>query len=199
MMPINRQPEPEILRQKRNAWTKAYLARIENGRPRFYWPKIKGKPLNHHLNPVLLKMTADHCSYCDGFPMYVMTAKTIDHFRPKERYPELVFDWKNLFTCCNACQQAKNTQFDPGLLKPDEWDYDFSDYFWFNHNTGEIEINPFAPDSKQGRARKTLEILDLNDSEGYQQNVRLRAYLDHNPDRPIEERAYRFMYLFTSE
>jgi len=89
-------------------------------------------------------MTADHCSYCDGFPMdrSGRTRKTIDHFQPKETFPEHAFTWSNLFACCDACQNVKGTRFLEDLLAPDKPDYRFERFFLFNYRSGAIEVNP---------------------------------------------------------
>ncbi|MDJ0840707.1 MAG: TIGR02646 family protein [Acidobacteriota bacterium] len=213
MMPIQREAEPEISAEMSAVWTRRYLDRLNSyeakltswsaekqgkrpKKPKFSWPRHKSKPLNQHLMPVLLFMTRNHCSYCDGFPMGVMTTRTIDHFKPKEAFPEEAYSWSNLFACCNACQDAKGTQTSPSLLKPDDVDYAFSRYFLFNYRTGEIEINPFATQGEQTRARITLDILDLNNAGVDLPGARQRAYENHDPDRPrpIEERPYRFMF-----
>ena len=221
MIPIQRQSEPKSLEEKTETWTHNYLKRLKNyevqkslwdqgksdkkpSTPKFVWPQYQKKKLNQHLLPILSQMTADHCSYCDGFPMGVesedndqirgvMTARTIDHFRPKETFPEKAFAWNNLFLCCSACQETKGTQFEEALLAPDHPDYQFEDFFLVNFHTGDIDINPFAPEENRNRARITLKILKLN--EGYLPTYRRNILEDQAQNqRPINERPYRFMF-----
>ncbi len=146
--------------------------------------------------PLLLEMTCDHCAYCDGFPMGVMTTRTIDHFQPKETYPEKSFSWENLYPCCNACQDAKGAEYHVDLLRPHDPDYDFARYFLFNYRTGEIEVNRLVSKQAQSRAENTLALLNLNDRESDLPEDRLLAYEDHegNPGRPTAKRPYRFMF-----
>jgi uncharacterized protein (TIGR02646 family) len=206
MMPFVRGPEPEALVERGEKWTERYRARLEahaaekqayrhnpeiEGPPkktRFRWPQYKKQPLNQYLGPRLSAMTAGHCSYCDGFPLGVMSTKTIDHFEPKERFPEHAFTWSNLYACCNACQDTKGTAYEDSLIAPDEVDYTFSTYFLFNYNTGEIEINGLASPDKQRRAKSTLGILGLNerDSELALERLRVHEDAEKNPDRPIK-------------
>jgi len=201
MMPMEREPEPEILLKNGVGWTKAWLKRLQSHvmnpnftKPGFKWPIKNKMPLNQHIMKALLRMTANHCSYCDGFPMGVMTTNTIDHFKPKETYPDQAFVWENLFACCNACQRAKMAQYHEELLKPDHASYQFSTYFLFNYRTGEIEVNPFASKPEQKRARKTLDILNLNNAETGLPGERVRVYQRHQHQDGSNNWAYRFMF-----
>ena len=204
MMPLKRAEQPAILRQNQATWTANYLSRLakyeekkargqEPRKPKFTWPQRDNKPLNQHLNPTLLAMSANHCAYCDGFPMGAMSLRTIDHFKPKEHFAELAYSWANLYPCCNACQDAKGSDYDQKLLRPDDGSYEFAHYFLFNYRTGDLDINPFATADKQDRARKTLEILGLNDRDRDLPAERARVYIDQT-ERDSDTRAYRFMF-----
>ena len=37
---------------------------------------------------------------------------SIDHYRPKSKYPWLAFSWDNLLWCCDICNQNKWNKFD---------------------------------------------------------------------------------------
>ena len=76
-------------------------------------------------------MTQRHCAFCDG-PLGIESRETVEHFRPKSKFPELAFAWENLFPCCDVCQSHKGERFDLHLLKPDDDDYHFERYFVVN-------------------------------------------------------------------
>lgn len=49
--------------------------------------------------------------YCEDAP-----ADEIEHFQPKDLYPELVFIWKNYLYACGSCNGPKNNQF--AIIRP---------------------------------------------------------------------------------
>ena len=207
MMPIVREPKPECLVQNATKYTARYLAQLhkhkkqdnQQSKPQFAWPTFQKKRLNQILLSILAsetKMTKNHCSYCDGFPLGALSRQTIDHFQPKETYPELAFEWTNLFLCCDRCQEVKQSNYTEALIKPDDSSYRFEDFFLFNYHTGEIEVNPFANDNKKQRAEATLSLLDLNDAKRQLlPSERLRVAEDKalNQDRHHDAWPYRFI------
>ncbi len=92
----------------------------------------------------------------------------VDHFRKQSLFPKLIFDWDNLFACCNSDnygarykdQHIKAADYDllinPALDEP-------SAYFQYSF-TGEILPKSNKKDSKEyERAQKTIDIFNLND------------------------------------
>ncbi|MBK8251511.1 MAG: hypothetical protein IPK82_02440 [Polyangiaceae bacterium] len=170
MMPMRR-PEhaPPYLAEHAAHWTANYEAgRQADAAHKFRWPDVEHEgtrqPLNKHLVRDLLALTANHCAYCDGFPMGEMSRETIDHFRPKgdPRFFHLAFAWDNLFPACDVCQSSKLERFDDALLKPDDGSYRFDRYFDFNVKTGALEPNRLASAEDQERARVSIEMFGLN-------------------------------------
>ena len=53
------------------------------------------------------------CMYCEDAP-----ADEIEHFRPKDLYPELAFAWRNYLYACGPCNGPKNNKF--AVLRPGE-------------------------------------------------------------------------------
>ncbi|WP_162672637.1 retron system putative HNH endonuclease [Gemmata massiliana] len=99
------------------------------------------------------------CAFCER-----VNAKTIDHYRPKERCPKKMFRWNNLLLCCSDCNRAKGHQFHfrnktPLLLDPTQDDP--AEFFGWNVSTGTI-IAIANPD-REHRATHTLAQLELND------------------------------------
>ena len=46
------------------------------------------------------------CMYCED-----SVADEVEHFQPKDLYPEVVFAWKNYFYACGPCNGPKNSKF----------------------------------------------------------------------------------------
>lgn len=46
------------------------------------------------------------CMYCED-----SVADEVEHFRPKDLYPEVVFAWSNYFYACGPCNGPKNNKF----------------------------------------------------------------------------------------
>jgi uncharacterized protein (TIGR02646 family) len=123
------------------------------------WPLSKACYLQ--TKERLFEASGDRCAFCDGLTKITSKA-TVEHFRPKSKFPALKAQWSNLFPCCDQCQSAKLEKFDEALLKPDELDYRFGKYFVCNFRTGEIEIDPGSEPDEQRRAVATTQIYGLN-------------------------------------
>ena len=155
------------------------------------WYKHEGQKINIQLLPLLRKMTDDHCSFCDSFPMKRI-GKTVEHFKPKSAYPLESYKWENLFLCCSNCQE-KNDEFDELLLKPDEIDYEFNRYFDYDYETGFLNPNKWSSLEDQRRAEATIRIYKLNDFDRPEdRQMTFRQFYDSN--NPIlVEFSYRFI------
>jgi uncharacterized protein (TIGR02646 family) len=161
MRPCTRSPAPEVLAREGAAIGRNYAARRRaNPSHRFQWRQSLLQAVRAELG----RMTAEHCSYCDGYPIDGTGEETIDHFRPKGRpeFHELVCEWTNLFLACSACNNAKQDQWDEALLRPDDPDFRFERYFEYHHESGRLQPSAAASPDDQARARRTIEIFDLN-------------------------------------
>lgn len=164
---------------------------------RFRWPRRDGTSVLDVVREALGMMTAGHCSYCDGHPLDATGVETVDHFRPKGRveFYELVCTWNNLFLTCTACNHAKREQWDEVLLRPDDMDFRFERYFEVRFDSGALEPAATGNAAEQHRARRTIEILDLN-RPGLCKN-RLRIIREMRRDDAVDEQvdswAYRYL------
>jgi uncharacterized protein (TIGR02646 family) len=158
MIKFTRSAAPKCLK-KYKQWGREYAAKQP---PRFYWHRHQNRSVHNILLEELEKLTANHCTFCDGYPLGAQSRQTIEHFRPKSKYPKLAYVWHNLFLCCDVCQNAKGENYDKKLLKPDAIGYEFNRYFKIKAKTGEIVINPTASAHDQERAKITIEIYELN-------------------------------------
>ena len=155
----------------------------------------EGKQVRSHLIKPLVAMTKKHCSFCDSTPLGSQIRATIEHFRPKESYPHLAYQWENLFACCDICQTAKWKKFDEALLKPDEIEYEFKRYFFFEETTGKLIPNQGANTEDQNRALLTIQIYKLNEFERPEARLWALELARQIQTLPVDKLPYRFMFL----
>ncbi len=121
-------------------------------------------PCKPAIRKALAEIQESHCAYCEG-PL--RAESHFEHFRRKnpDHFPELTFEWTNLFLCCSAREHCawfkdrpKATAYDPAdLVKPDEENPDDSLYY---HHNG--EVRPRTGASRPHRASCTIAVLNLN-------------------------------------
>ncbi|MCX6953045.1 MAG: TIGR02646 family protein [Verrucomicrobia bacterium] len=126
------------------------------------------------------------CAYCEG---QIYHGGHIEHFRRKNpaHYPQLTFEWDNLFMACGSpdhCGHYKDrggAPYNPDeLIKPDEHDAD--DYLYF-HSSGEVRVRNRVNMTEQDRKRgaETIRVfhLDCGVLTGARHKA-LKQYLDGN-------------------
>ena len=155
----------------------------------------EGKQIRHHLITPLAEMTKKHCSFCDSTPLVSQIRATIEHFRPKESFPRLAYQWENLFACCDICQSAKGKRFNDALLKPDEIEYEFNRYFFFEETTGKLIPNPGATTEDENRASMTIQIYKLNEFNRPEARLWALELARQSTTLTVDKLPYRFMFL----
>ena len=161
MRPCTRGDAPDELAREGEAIGRNYAARRrEDPRYRFQWRRS----LLQVVRDALGRMTDEHCSYCDVYPIDGAGEETIDHFRPKGRpeFHERVCEWSNLFLVCTACNKAKLEQWNEALLRPDAPEFRFERYFEYDDDSGKLRPSAAASPEDQARAQLTIDIFDLN-------------------------------------
>lgn len=135
----------------------------------------------------------EHCAFCDG-KLGIESKSTVEHFRPKSKFPDLIYSWQNLFPACDVCQSAKWEKFDDALLKPDELAYAFANYFQINLLSGAIEPLESANPAAQSRAKVTIDMYQLNKPQRLtSRKHELKHWQLTDPsDRKIDEFSYRY-------
>lgn len=106
------------------------------------------------------------CAYCEG-PIY--HEGHIEHFRRKNanHFPELTFDWDNLFLACGSqdyCGHYKDRKSAPPynpsqLIKPDV--HDPANYLYF-HSSGEVRSLGGLNKVDAERAKETIRVFGLS-------------------------------------
>lgn len=193
-------PAPEVLDREGAQIGRNYAER-RRAAPEypFQWPKRGGQSVLAIVREALAIMTAGHCSYCDGYPLDATGAKTVDHFQPKGRpeFFELVCTWTNLFLVCTACNKAKQERWEEALLRPDDLEYRFERYFEYRFDSGKLEPALTASPEEQQRARRTIDIFDLNREGACQsrmRRVRMVRFLRHSATMDhIDDWDYRYL------
>lgn len=195
MEKINRSPAPDILQENYKKWGKEWEIKYKKtGSKGFRW-RTKNK-INSEKECIekFKGMTQFHCSYCDIQPVRKgQIQPTIDHFRPKSKFPLLAYVWHNLFLSCESCQNYKQTKFDRSLLKPDRLDYNFDKYFFIDFETGKIMPLPNSKNpEKEESAKITIDIFGLNrDARPEGRKKELEKYEKSN-DSILNDYSYRF-------
>ena len=175
MRSVRRSREPEILNQIRGHDV--------------LWREL-GPAERNQLRRALSRDFKGICAYCGeqcAWPTESdksLWAETIDHFRPRSRFPHLAFDWLNLIYACNRCNQAKADQwpepddrvsaflaaydrFTPvsEYVNPNVVDGQLpaEDFFDFDMETSEIVPADGIGDLEWSTALRTISDVDLND------------------------------------
>jgi uncharacterized protein (TIGR02646 family) len=102
----------------------------------FGWEANLYNEMRHQLSLI----TKGHCSFCDDHPIGTNSTETIEHYCPKVDYPLDSYDWVNLFYCCTKCQSEANRNTFQETLRPDIDTYCFSDYFYFDLDSGQLRV-----------------------------------------------------------
>jgi len=156
MMKMRRDKSPSYLEDNREKWTQDYIKKIAGGKKGFSW-RCDSKQLMEDLKI----QTYFHCAFCDrALEPIGDSDEEIEHFKPKSKYPKSAYEWKNLYPICSKCNKIKLHRFTDLLLRPDDENYAFEKWFWYNPLSGEIE--PKYENLDFNRADKTIELYGLN-------------------------------------
>ena len=138
-----------------------------------------------YLKPALLAEQFWICCYCES-EIENETEAHIEHFRPRNLFPELMYEYGNLLCSCSPestgnfedchCGQKKGQQFDEKrLLSPlDENCETYFEFLWDGKMTAS-SVNPAA-------AEYTMEVLGLNCPE---LQAHRKAFLDGFVDETL--------------
>jgi hypothetical protein len=171
--------------------------RLANPNFRFQWPTVNGQTLNQHLLATLRAQTANHCSYCDGFPLG-KGDESIDHFLPKMNPAcySFVCQWENLYLACSHCQKSKAEHIDPLVLRPDELEYAFERYFTYNYIDQKLETNPMSSPEDQQRSQTTNQFFDFNNTELITKRRHAFERYSRDPAPVLDDYNFRFIFDF---
>lgn len=130
---------------------------------------VRSSLVNMQRNPSLAADASEYgvlCAYCEGT---VYTDGHLEHFRRKnpKYFPELTFEWSNLFLACGSsqhCGHYKDRKSAPSynpddLIKPDEMDPEDCLYF---HSSGEVRARAGIAPIEEVKAQTTIQVFGLN-------------------------------------
>ncbi len=175
MHSVQRSPEPDYFAEWRRA----------NRR----WEDVDSRRIRDSLAPDFGPV----CCYCEQ-PCGSLAGdddpeqgETVDHFRPRNLFPELSLDWLNLMYCCHRCNRIKGGKWPQPDDEPNRASAASSDefvpvteyvnpnavpgtrpageFFDFNLETGEIFPSPHINNVEWHIARRTIDDIDLNDGK----------------------------------
>ena len=132
----------------------------------------------------LEQMQGPRCAYCEGS---VYGDGHIEHFRRKHNYPQLTFEWANLFQACGSSEHCGHYKdrpstpaYDPAnIIKPDEEEP--GEYLYY-HSSGEVRPRSHQGAPNPSRAIETIRVFNLNAGSLQAERRRaLKAYTTRNP------------------
>lgn len=149
--------------------------------------------------------TNEHCSFCDGYPIGTESLEPVEHYQPKAEFPLLAYQWENLFYCCDKCNSEANKTAFEFTLKPDQVDYEFETYFYFDSFTGRLEVLENLETEAPNKYQKATKFLErygintpkrtkarehlINDIQNFFQNL-------SNPTDQRKRKDFKYRYVF---
>ena len=101
---VDRGPEPSRLPRVRSRYTPAWIEHYRHG---------TGKRPNddkwRDFHDDLSRVFSDLCAYCEE-----VCRGEVDHFRPKSKFPEQVYEWSNWLFACHDCNLWKSEEWPKG-------------------------------------------------------------------------------------
>ena len=167
------------------------------------------------IRVVLFEDFGSVCAYCERsceWPNSYRNSpnqETIDHFRPRSRFPGLWLDWLNLVYSCHRCNQTKSGSWpehyddinqklaarEPGYTPVSEYvspneepgQRSASEFFAFDVETGEMTAGEHLDGEEWSIAHRTIGDIDLNDE--------LSERETYDPDHLFNQRRYHLYLL----
>lgn len=177
---VDRGPEPEQLAHTRDQYTPRWIE--------YYGSGVGQKPSDskwRNFADDLTETFHDLCAYCEEF-----SRGEVDHFRPKSRYPTLVYTWSNWLFACHDCNHAKGEKWPPrGYVDPCARSIDArpEQFFAFDMLTGEILPKEGLSRARRRKAQVTIDDMRLNEWHHLKgRRLWLEVFSAAVPDEPAE-------------
>ena len=184
---VDRGPEPPGLDHVRETLTPGWVAH--------YRDQVGERPSDDRWRNFIDDLRSRFhciCGYCEE----AAALGGVDHFRPKSRFPEMVYSWSNWVFACSKCNSTKQDKWpacgyvDPCTCSCEDRPENFFD---FDLDTGEIVAKFGLTKQQYRKAWQTIDDLGLNDT-GHRNNRRARirevrmflALLDETAEPDIE-------------
>ena len=155
-------------------WIQYYPVRVGSKPTDDYWRRF-----HDELESVFRGL----CAYCEEY-----TKGEVDHFKPKSKFPDLVYSWTNWLFVCQVCNRSKLDSWpDVGYVDPSAIPASHrpEHYFAFDTLTGFIvPSSTLTPLSRQ-KAQATIDDIGLNNLHHLKNRAAylelLSAAMPHDP------------------
>lgn len=158
MIRVQRGPQPESFTERARTWMNRFQEELKRN-PELavtqFWSRIR--PQLRQDAEVLYRTAHGKCAFCESVMAHV-SAPHIEHYRPKQKFPDLVFAWNNWLLSCGRCNDTKWAHFpdcggQPCLIDPASEDPALH-----------IEFCGYIPVSKTRRGEITIKLIGLDRS-----------------------------------
>ena len=174
---VDRGPFPPEVAYYARTYTRLWVQHFHQG--------IGARPDQHNYWTVfavdLRERFHQKCGYCERrFEPVGELQSSVDHFRPRSRFPRLVYEWDNWVSCCQRCNFAKADQWpDTGYVDPCAADLLElpEEHFDYAPLTGEIVVKPGLTRDARRKAENTIDDLGLNETQLRNSRFRLISVL----------------------
>lgn len=196
MIKLSKLPEPDILSQNKVRWTADLMAYVNTNRK--IPDSVKNKYNHPDVKEVLKKETYCKCMYCESY-ISAVAPEHIEHYRPKDIYHNLTFEWSNLGLACPWCNIKKHNKFDeqcsfinPYVDNPENHFVSLGTMICHKPNDKrahltELELELNRPELIEARKNRIDAILPLIDQYNAEQNPSLKSILRKNIEKEIAE------------
>lgn len=180
---VDRGPEPATLKGIRSRRTPKWVGFYRHGKG----PKPTDSDWRSFV-PELDKAFSGLCAYCESWPK-----GEVDHFQPKSRFPEQVYEWSNWLFACHDCNQAKGDKWpakgyvDPCAKSRQARPESFFDFDTF---TGEILPRKGLSKARSKKAWHTIDDLGLNRIHHLKNRRTFISMVSSHPDIAADPEAF---------
>ena len=152
----------------------SYASEFTPGWVDYFRHDIGGRPTDvfwSEFRQALGNRSANICWYCERQCEPASDAggkaATVDHFKPRSRFPELTYEWTNWVFSCRRCNEDNKQDKWPasGYVDPCAGDEQERPgrYFDYDLLTGEIVPHPALDGDAKRKAEATIDDLGLNE------------------------------------
>ena len=195
--PLSEIPSLKVLEDNWETWGAEFEAKL-TAKPKYSFSWRGG--IYSELRDQLSNQTQGHCSFCDGGPLGDTSKETIEHYEPKAQFPLKAYQWENLFYCCDFCQKKSNKTFEE-TLRPDSPDFRFDKYFYFDTQTGNVEIYENLSEEETKKADDFRKRYGINEEKRPQTRIstykNVRSFILNNDEedgRIRNDFPHRFVF-----
>jgi len=148
----------------------------------------RNRLINHYkhedVKRILFKCSHNKCAFCETIPCG--SYLEVEHYAPKNLYPELILDWENLLPSCRKCNNYKrdHDSISEPIINPCKVDPE--PYFEYEI----LCIKPASNISNQSLALRTIQVCNLNRRQLIEARAKLLIdliYFNQQLEKSIQE------------